>query len=442
MITGLPSFTSKERLLYTKLNLLRTALVNKFGAVTGADFKYPLVLQGDLDLNNHTLLNVGLGVGEVRFADDFATIQHAINDLPTTGGMVFLSNTTYTTGQLDLTNGGTIVNVVICGHGAASIVKASGLVNGLFKMCTKGALINLAIDLNNTASVGVDFNAKDNVLANNLYIYGGSTAATGIYWPTGSTNARVSGCSISGGGTGLTTLQGCTGVVSGNTIQTTERSLQLAASVSLKIDNNILTTTATGLNTIYFSTDSVSTPRSQIVVSNNIITSAGYNVYFVTSPYPHQIIIEGNTITGGVTGIYGSILSVAGANLRGLVINNNMISVHDDGGIKLESVTSGISSMHGTVISHNTFFDNDNATSGLDYHIEIYGTATSLAKGCSIFGNNLALGTPAEAGPIYTDSNTVNFLIAGNTAGWSTAYLLSPHINGVTHNVSSNAFSA
>lgn len=94
-------------------------------------------------------------LGTVRYADNYKTIQEAIDSLPSTGGTVMLSAKTY-----NISSPITISNsfVTLQGEGKASIIRTSAAVNAIsisgddIYYCT---LRDFTIDGNSTGNVGV-----------------------------------------------------------------------------------------------------------------------------------------------------------------------------------------------------------------------------------------------------------------------------------------------
>jgi parallel beta-helix repeat protein len=90
-ITNLPTFEDDEILAAGKLNELRNAIETKFtGAITGSDLAWPLVAQGNLDMNGFQLLGVTVFRG-VYDASEYASLQACIDAAEAqSGGIVFL----------------------------------------------------------------------------------------------------------------------------------------------------------------------------------------------------------------------------------------------------------------------------------------------------------------------------------------------------------------
>jgi len=118
-------------------------------------------------------------IGEIRYADNYSSIQAAITSLPATGGTVFIPEGTYTlTSALVLPS-----NVVLCGSGGATILR-----------CANNTDINIiyAIDKTNITikDLTLDGNKANNATA------GDRELQNGIYLKDVCTDVLIEGLFI------------------------------------------------------------------------------------------------------------------------------------------------------------------------------------------------------------------------------------------------------
>ena len=156
-ITNVPTFVDGEILTASKLNQIGTAITTKFsGAVTGADLAWPLVAQGNIDLNNaYGLLNLRTLWGVINAAE-YDTLSDAVSALPSAGGAIFVPpNTTITADGVSITK-----PVMIFGAGKTSVLKlTTGSTSGYLLRVTGTNdvdIVNLTVDGNSATGSSQD----------------------------------------------------------------------------------------------------------------------------------------------------------------------------------------------------------------------------------------------------------------------------------------------
>lgn len=412
MITGLPSFSDGEIPTHTKLNLLASILTAKFaGGITGADIKYPLKLAGDIDLNNNDIINIGLSLGGIRFADDFASIQAAINDLPATGGAVFLSNKTYSAANtINLAgNDGTVrTNVLLIGSGFSSTIQQSGA-NPVVKLGASGNHItNLSVDLNSGSGVGIETNSSSWGRVSRVRVHSGASNSVCIDLKNDE-NARVSDCILlSGYGVRLQQTTGLYGpyYISNNKINSAIGIYLDSPDASYITDNSI---TASGIG-VYVKLRPYTT-ESGVTINRNIISAgaSSQGIYLDAQGSPF-VMINGNVISDASIGV--ELVSTGSPdNVRGVCVTGNTFISLQTKGFKC---TAGGGATLGLSITNNTF-SNCSLAGGTQYVIDLNGGTLISRIGSSIIAsNNFFKGSPAPTNFIKIGQNCENMLIAHN----------------------------
>jgi hypothetical protein len=146
MAVSLPTFEDREKLTAGKLNLLRDAIENKFSAITGADLTWPLVAQGNIDMNGFSIVNLQtfwniVNAGEYTL--DTAGFQLAINAaIDSSGGCVLVPpHTTIKIDGIDI--GGS--DITIMGCGSSSVLQLTAGSTSGWMMRTSTGLNNITI---------------------------------------------------------------------------------------------------------------------------------------------------------------------------------------------------------------------------------------------------------------------------------------------------------
>lgn len=429
MITGLPTFEDDEIPTYTKLNLLASTLVAKFAnGITGADLKYPFKLEGDLDLNGHTIVNIGVSAGGIRFADDFTSIQAAIDDLPTTGGVVLLSNSSYSiTSPISLqgSDGQYRQAVMLLGAGPASTLTQAGASPVVKLGYTRNAIQNVAIDMASGTGTGISIEGTD-CRVSNVRVYGGAATSKCIDLAT-SARTRVNNCLLeSGYGIFYGTFAGAGPFYINNNKIVASYGIYLNEAESAYIVDNIITA-STG-NSINL-TIRPATTESGTVVARNILSAptAGVNIYLDTQGAPFLQIVGNICADAGVGVDLVSVLQSPGVGTFGIMISGNTFISLQTRGIR---VTGGSGAVRGLSIVNNSFTDCTNAGAG-NYHIELNGAdTTNLVKGVLIGANNFQKASPVPSAFIRIGANCDYILAADNVGDQAAGFS-----NGSTLNV-------
>jgi len=157
-ISNVPTFTDGEIPSAAKLNQLGTAVTTKFsGGVTGADLVWPLVAQGNIDMNSaYTFTNLRT-LWSVVNVNEYDTFADAVAALPSAGGCLFVPPGTTVT--LD---GETVAKAFcVLGAGKTSVLKITTAASSGYMLRTSTDLegvdiVNCTIDGNTATGSGQD----------------------------------------------------------------------------------------------------------------------------------------------------------------------------------------------------------------------------------------------------------------------------------------------
>lgn len=210
MAITLPRWAKKEIVTAAKLNSMRDAIVNKFGAITAADITWPLVCEGNIDFNStHSI--VGLRTfWNIINADEYSTMQDAIDAAEAAGGGCVLipPDTTITADGLTLTAGS--VSIVGCGKSSILQLTSSSSSGFMLQIASTGlsdiSIANLVIDgrSQGTAQKGIVAQRVTNFHMSNVRIedFTGDALEFTNDGTSGNAcvDARIENCTFSGGG--------------------------------------------------------------------------------------------------------------------------------------------------------------------------------------------------------------------------------------------------
>lgn len=157
-ISNIPTFVTDEIPSAAKLNQLGTAITTKFsGGVTGADLVWPLVAQGNIDMNgSYSFVNLRT-LWSVVNVSEYDTFADAVAALPTAGGCLFIPPGTTVT-----TDGNTVSKAFcVMGAGKTSVLKLTASATSGYLVRTGTSLegvdfVNLTIDGNAATGSGQD----------------------------------------------------------------------------------------------------------------------------------------------------------------------------------------------------------------------------------------------------------------------------------------------
>ena len=206
-ISNIPTFTDGEILTASKMNTLGTAITTKFaGAVTGADMAWPLVAQGNIDMNNsHTFTNLRT-LWKVINVNEYDTLSDAVAALPSGGGALFVPPDT------TITADGVAVTKPVCvfGAGKTSVLKLTASASSGFLLRVTGTndvdVDNLTIDGNSatgTTQDGIQLRQIDGARITNVWFknFSGDALEIGNEGTGGnnSIDVMVHNCKFEGG---------------------------------------------------------------------------------------------------------------------------------------------------------------------------------------------------------------------------------------------------
>lgn len=141
-ITGLVTFEDNEILTAGKLNSIVQALESKFSALTADDFTWPMVVQGDIDFDSrHSIVSLRTFWNYVN-ADEYDSLQLAIDAAVGGGCVVIPPNTTITEDSVNIGQS----SIWIVGCGPSSVLKLTSGASGGYHIRTgTGTLTDIGI---------------------------------------------------------------------------------------------------------------------------------------------------------------------------------------------------------------------------------------------------------------------------------------------------------
>lgn len=416
-------------------------LENHLNGLTGADLEAPLVLgraSQNLDGDDHYIHSfsrwfghgndvsvrdvVGFGAVGNGSDDDWGSIMDAIDDLPSTGGVVFFPPGTYiVTDTIQMKGRRPDVdprqNVTLVGSGRGTVLKLEDDTNKAIVAFGKDAenmvITNLKLDGNDTAQDSettqslLDCSLSNHCTASQLWIE--NSVSYGIL-VDGASNLSILDCFMRDlRGVGIRHTEGRRGTgltisnVSMSNIADTCIYLQPCPEGTL-ITKCMLSLQIANLDGIKCSAGSNSKLEGLSIVGNNIQFARG-NGISVLSPYPNMpasgVLISKNSVEQSLTN--GILVEASdGGEVYGICVSGNYAHLCGEAGIKLvqckHSVVSGNVAQNNETgiyldgiedgesqyvsINGNTCFD----SSGILY--QDYGIRLSAnTKNCEILGN-------------------------------------------------------
>ncbi len=427
-ITNIPTFTDGEIPSAAKLNQLGTAVTTKFsGAVTGSDMVWPLVVQGNIDMNSsYTLTNLRT-LWSVVNVNEYDNFSDAVAALPASGGCLLIPPGT------TVTIDGETVSKAFCvlGCGKTSVVKITSAASSGYMIRTAADLegvdfVNVTLDGNaatGSGQDGIQIRKSSQVNIVNCWFknWSGDPLYVGNDGTGGNNSAgvRVHGCHFEGGSGRHLFLEDVDGLdVSGCTFENptticiegtpTDANAKMR---SIRIHDNEFSACSQFVDIKGASATANDLWRLVSVYDNDGLTSSGDGITVGdTTAIVKSVRVCGNTLEGvggdgivvlaqngrvsdneapGCTGdgldmtdsqdltVKDNNFSLAGANGIDatnsddcLIHGNNVLSAFTEGIVK--DGTTG-----------NTYIDNpgDSAGAGAGGHVQVYtaGTATSTS---------------------------------------------------------------
>lgn len=256
----------------------------------------------------------------ILFADQFPSIQAAINALPLNGGMVVLGPGTY---PLSATLTSSVDNTRLWARSWSTVLKRGDSLTGYTvnfsnNNCT---IEGMAIDGNGTVvstGAGEVGTSGTNCLIQNVKVF--DTAGT-IAIECAGADSRVTGCTVIG--------QGATASAFGYGIWANNH-------VKVRIDNNIVENV--NLNGIIFDGSGSVVEGNQLLNCYTVLSGGGGAIYYVEQTAgltPSAVSIANNTIIGGTNFTDG--IELAGDNVT---VTGNAIQGVGGFGIVVEGVSS------------------------------------------------------------------------------------------------------
>lgn len=327
---SLPTFSHKEKLLYTKLNAAMSAINARFTAGIGtADLSWPLTAEGNLDMSAYNIVNGKQIWGYVNAAS-YTTFALAVAAAGANGVVVVPPETTIVSdGGVDFSNLGAIV-----GSGPSSVLKLSGSASaGNLLKTTAGTsmlLSNLTLDGTSVASqLGVDLQGVTGCVFQNVWFKNFGAAALKI--SASCDGVFLDNCWFSGGSaehiyathSGMLRLSGVQSSSAGTIAVRLE-----AAGASSYIYAHVDDLRITGAGTSAIKMLGTAAPGSANPVEfygNNIqvgANSGGVDAVILgtASAGVHHVALNNVTITGAAAG--GLLLNASDGALNGVVVDN------------------------------------------------------------------------------------------------------------------------
>lgn len=426
----LPTFSRREKLLYTKLNSAMAAIQARFTAgLGGADIAWPLTAEGNLDMSSYNIVNGRQIWGYVN-ASSYTTFAAAVAAAGAGGVVVVPPDTTIVSdGGVDYSNLGAII-----GSGPSSVLKlsASASATELLK-ATAGTYImlsNLTLDGNSVASkLGVDLQGVSQCVLNNVWLknFGGaavkvSNSCDGVYL----NNVWFSG----GAGKHLhVTHSGYLGLV--NVVSSSAAGIAIdleAAGASSYIYAGLNNVQVTGCASTAIKALGVAAPGTanpiEVYGTDVRVTanSGGVDAVILgtASAALHHVTWTGGSITGAAAG--GILVNASDGNIGGVTVNDpatycvdldvsKYVSVHD---CVLRAGTIGVDGSGCTAECRAQDNIIESCTTGIVHGPYLYAsgnTGTVDAEGTTAWAYTTSITIPE------TDSATdrITFTIPANT---------------------------
>ncbi len=327
-------------------------------------------------------------IDNILFADQFASIQAAIDALPAGGGMVALPpNTTYT---ITTAISSSTANVHLWAPSWSTVIKRGAALAGtMLQLSGAGCLIE-GMTFDGNGSVNITGSAEAQISGANSRITNAQVInpAGTICIAASGAGCRVDHCTITGMGTSLSTQRGY-GVWAVNHVQVT-------------IDHNRIT--GTGI-------DAIGADGAGTVIANNYISGChcytggpgGQMVFYANTAADAGGIIAdnyvaqgGGTLTSGGLELYGDNLTVKG---------NTVIDQYGQG--------IGLDGGKGFTVTGNTIMNCGQDATGNQDGISVAANVTDFV----IAGNRSAddQGSPTMRWPININSGTSDrYAVTGN----------------------------
>jgi len=374
--------------LSTDSDLTQPLFVISTSTPTATTTVFQIDASGKLIASNINNVRV---VDGLNFAQTCAGINAAIDDLPSTGGEVFLPSATYTCAE---TVNIDVSNTTLRGAGNASVIDASA------------AVLARVIDLNGTDNgtykdfkvlgnnggggspgdaIGTSVQNPQNNLFENLYI--DNSDGIGIFLDRSLTNKIVNSMITDSDGEGIKMNENSSSTSYGNTV--TGNTVTGNGSYGIymngaggEIANNIVQ--SNGANGIF-----IQSSANLLTITGNVVrlnTGDGIAVNHCL-----HCSVVGNTTEDNTS--YG--ISVGRNPANNTTVIGNTLKDNDTGGIFVNRVDY-------VTISGNNLSDDGNAT----YGIRFYADGTSDMVGNSVTGNVIEGFTKAGADAIYIEGTS------------------------------------
>ena len=413
-ISNIPTFTDGEILTASKMNTLGTAITTKFaGAVTGADMAWPLVAQGNIDMNqSYTFTNLRT-LWKIINVDEYDTLSDAVAALPSAGGALFVPpNTTITADGVAMTK-----PVLVYGAGKTSVLKLTSAASSGYLIRATGTndvdFHNLTLDGNSatgSAQDGIQLRQIDGARITNVWFknFSGSHLQVGNEGTGGnnSIDVMVHNCKFEGGSVDQLKINDVDGMTvsacrfanpTGDCIEGTPTDTS-AKMRSITVSGCVMSDCTRGIYVVGASATANDLWRLISVSNNTVLTSSGTGI---TVGAASAVVKHSSVIDNRVIGTTANALVV---NIEGGQVTDNYAPAAGAKAIDLE--------LSKTIkVSGNEF---ESATT-----IGIDATATTSVR---IWGNDV-IGAGTEG--IDTNGATTPYVIdnlghvsAPATTGW------------------------
>jgi len=454
----------RERVLGAHYNSMVTALVAFFdGGLGGADLEAPIVLgkagqnlDGDgkyihsfsrwFGGTSATSVKDVTGFGAVGdgSTDDIEAIMDAIDDMPSTGGILFFPPGTYLVGKAIQMMGrdpkhNRIDGVTIAGAGRSSVIKVktgSDVTAIEMGQTARDMMVtNIRIDGNKSGQstgyglhgisaentwnclitgcwidfiqgVGIEVRHAINLTISNCFING--TTKAGIRHHTGGERGDgliISACTINTPGDPSNAIEG-EGI---RLIPCPRKAVISGCTVEDSWGNGIIVSTSDSQNC-----DNISITGNTVTNSGRALGSVTSTGIVVASPYAGlragKVTITGNFVelsdTDGIR-----VIASDGGDIQGFTVSSNVVTNNDENGIFVGEST------HGSVCANSVQDNGQDAGGSSREGIRIIGATDNETQYVSISSNGVfdSQGSPTQQIGIHTLSTSKDCVVVGNS---------------------------
>ncbi len=328
--------------------------------------------------------DINTGVRPARFVvdindngADYTDIQSAINDLPASGGLVFVRMGTYSITPLGLNINK--ANTIVRGEGPGTVI-SSGLSSDLITISANDVTLEQMSIINSSATStanSLKITGNKAIVDRVTFTYTGSSMADHIAL-SGSNDSKILNCNISGSPVITSTNSSGINLGTSNNVQIKDCKIECEVGVEIDgssnrfqiIDNTLAfsvgdttekigvtildsATTANGMimgNSVFNAYRAVVINRPRVTIASNIIDNCSGGIYTNASTNSgDHLLITGNSIFTSVNSDYSIFLQ---DSVRSIIANNRIYHPGTaSGNIAINFVSTSDSIINGNAIS-------------------------------------------------------------------------------------------